>query len=45
ADKMLVELGWNLDFVPRTPDRAAGGILVLAVEPPPAWEPWLGVAA
>src|SRR3954451_20356022 len=45
ADKLLVELGWGLDFVPRAPDRAAGGILVLAVEPLPAWEPWLGVAA
>jgi 5-methylcytosine-specific restriction endonuclease McrA len=45
ADKMLVELGWNLAFVPRPPERAAGGILVLAVEPLPAWEPWLGVAA
>ncbi|GAA1239164.1 HNH endonuclease [Pseudonocardia alaniniphila] len=45
ADRMLAELGWSLEFVPRAPDRAAGGILVLAVEPLPAWEPWLGVAA
>jgi 5-methylcytosine-specific restriction endonuclease McrA len=45
ADRMLAELGWSLGFAPRAPDRAAGGILVLAVEPLPAWEPWLGVAA
>lgn len=45
ADKLLSELGWGLDVVPRPPDRAAGGILVLAVEPLPAWEPWLGAAA
>jgi 5-methylcytosine-specific restriction endonuclease McrA len=45
ADRLLDEIGWNLDFVPRPPDRAAGGILVLAVEPLPAWEPWLGAAA
>jgi 5-methylcytosine-specific restriction endonuclease McrA len=45
ADKLLAELGWSLGVVPRPPDRAAGGILVLAVEPLPAWEPWLGAAA
>ncbi len=45
ADKMLAELGWALPTPPRAPERAAGGILVLAVEPLPAWEPWLGVAA
>ena len=27
------------------PAAAPGGVLVLAVEPLPAWEPWLGVAA
>lgn len=45
ADRLLEELGWNLPFVPRPPHRAAGGVLVLAVEPHPAWEPWLGVVA
>jgi 5-methylcytosine-specific restriction endonuclease McrA len=45
ADRLIDEIGWELSFVPRPPDRAAGGILVLAVEPLPAWEPWLGHAA
>jgi 5-methylcytosine-specific restriction endonuclease McrA len=45
ADRLLEELGWSLSFVPRPPNRAAGGILVLAVEPLPAWEPWLTTAA
>ncbi len=45
ADKLIEELGWALPFVPKPPDRAAGGILVLAVEPLPAWEPWLGTTA
>jgi 5-methylcytosine-specific restriction endonuclease McrA len=45
ADKLLDELGWTLEVVPRPPSRAAGGILVLAVEPLPAWEPWLTTAA
>jgi 5-methylcytosine-specific restriction endonuclease McrA len=45
ADRLLDELGWRLDVVPRPPNRAAGGILVLAVEPLPAWEPWLAAAA
>ena len=45
ADRLIDELGWSLPFVPRAPGRAAGGVLVLAVEPLPAWEPWLGNAA
>ncbi len=45
ADRLLEELGWSLAVVPRPPHRAAGGILVLAVEPLPAWEPWLSTAA
>ena len=45
ADRLLDELGWSLAVLPRAPNRAAGGVLVLAVEPLPAWEPWLGVAA
>ena len=45
ADRLLEALGWSLGFTPRPPHRAAGGVLVLAVEPHPAWEPWLGVAA
>lgn len=45
ADRLLEELGWSLGFAPRPPHRAAGGVLVLAVEPHPTWEPWLGVAA
>lgn len=44
ADRLLAELGWQLDVPPRPPRRAAGGIMVLAVEPLPAWEPWLAVA-
>jgi 5-methylcytosine-specific restriction endonuclease McrA len=45
ADRLIEDIGWSLAFVPRPPDRAAGGILVLAVEPLPAWEPWLGASA
>ncbi|MGE3662894.1 MAG: HNH endonuclease [Pseudonocardia sp.] len=43
ADRLLCELGWTLDTPPRAPHRA-GGIMVLAVEPLPAWEPWLSAA-
>jgi 5-methylcytosine-specific restriction endonuclease McrA len=45
ADRLIEELGWTLAVPPRAPDRAAGGILVLAVEPLPSWEPWLGERA
>jgi 5-methylcytosine-specific restriction endonuclease McrA len=45
ADRLIEELGWTLPVAPRPPDRAAGGILVLAVEPLPSWEPWLGERA
>lgn len=45
ADRLLGELGWTLDRPPRPPSRTAGGVLVLAIEPLPAWEPWLSVAA
>jgi 5-methylcytosine-specific restriction endonuclease McrA len=45
ADRLIEELGWTLGVKPRAPDRAAGGILVLAVEPLPSWEPWLGERA
>src|SRR5690349_22276488 len=45
ADRLLGELGWSLDRPPRPPSRTAGGVLVLAVEPLPAWEPWLAAAA
>lgn len=45
ADRLIEELGWTLAIAPRAPDRAAGGILVLAVEPLPSWEPWLGERA
>ncbi len=45
ADRLIEELGWTLAVAPRVPDRAAGGILVLAVEPLPSWEPWLGERA
>lgn len=44
ADRLLAEIGWTLDVVPRQPNRAAGGVMVLAVEPLPAWEPWLSAA-
>jgi hypothetical protein len=30
---------------PIAPHRAPGGVMVLSIEPHPAWEPWLGVAA
>lgn len=45
ADRLIEELGWTLAVAPRAPDRTAGGILVLAVEPLPSWEPWLGERA
>jgi 5-methylcytosine-specific restriction endonuclease McrA len=45
ADRLLDELGWRLAVRPRPPHRSSGGVLVLAVEPLPSWEPWLGVAA
>ena len=45
ADRLLGELGWTLERPPRPPSRSAGGVLVLAIEPLPAWEPWLAAAA
>ncbi|MDD9369313.1 MAG: HNH endonuclease, partial [Acidimicrobiales bacterium] len=42
ADHLVEEIGWTLEYAPRPPARAAGGVLVLAIEPLPAWEPWLG---
>jgi 5-methylcytosine-specific restriction endonuclease McrA len=45
ADRLIEEIGWSLSVVPRAPSRAAGGILVLAVEPLPSWEPWLAADA
>ena len=45
ASRLLDELGWSLRVRPVAPHRAPGGIMVLAVEPLPAWEPWLGMAA
>lgn len=45
ADRLVDELGWTLPFIPRPPTRAAGGVLVLAAEPLPSWEPWLAPAA
>ncbi len=45
ADRLLEEIGWTLATPPKPPNRAAGGILLLAVEPLPAWEPWLSAAA
>jgi 5-methylcytosine-specific restriction endonuclease McrA len=45
ADRLLEELGWSLRVKPCAPHRAAGGVMVLTVEPHPAWEPWLGAAA
>lgn len=43
ADKLLEELGWELEAPPKPPNRA-GGVLVLVAEPLPAWEPWLAAA-
>ncbi len=45
ADRLVDELGWTLRAKPGPPSRNGGGVLVLAVEPLPAWEPWLNVAA
>ncbi len=44
ADRLLAELGWTLAALPSPPRRGGAGIMVLAVEPLPAWEPWLAVA-
>jgi 5-methylcytosine-specific restriction endonuclease McrA len=45
ADRLLSELGWSLTMAPAAPNRGAAGVMVLAVEPLPAWEPWLVTAA
>ena len=46
ADRLLDELGWTPGrAAARRRSRAAGGVLVLAVEPLPAWEPWLAAPA
>ncbi len=45
ADRLVEELGWTLRVPPTAPGRSAAGVLVLAVEPLPAWEPWLVAAA
>ena len=44
ADRLVEELGWTLKVRPGPPSRNGGGVLVLAVEPLPAWEPWLNAA-
>lgn len=44
ADRLIDELGWTLRSTPGPPGRGGGGVLVLAVEPLPAWEPWLSAA-
>ncbi|BBG04112.1 MULTISPECIES: HNH endonuclease [Pseudonocardia] len=44
ADRLVEELGWTLATVPGPPSRSGAGVLVLAVEPLPAWEPWLAAA-
>lgn len=45
ADKLLVELGWALPFIPGSPKRIGSGRLWLCEEADPAWHPWLGSAA
>jgi 5-methylcytosine-specific restriction endonuclease McrA len=45
ADRLLDELGWSLRVKPIAPNRTAGGVMIMTVEPLPGWEPWLGVAA
>ena len=44
ADRLIEELGWRLKAKPTAPARNGAGVLVLAVEPLPAWEPWLQAA-
>ncbi|MFC4459151.1 HNH endonuclease [Pseudonocardia nematodicida] len=44
ADRLIEELGWTLRTTPGPPSRNGAGVLVLAVEPLPAWEPWLSAA-
>lgn len=44
ADRLIEELGWTLRSKPGPPARNGAGVLVLAVEPLPAWEPWLQAA-
>ncbi|MEJ8278299.1 HNH endonuclease [Pseudonocardia spirodelae] len=44
ADRLLEEIGWTLRVAPGPPARTGAGVLVLAVEPLPAWEPWLTAA-
>lgn len=44
ADRLVEELGWTLRMKPGPPTRNGAGVLVLAVEPLPAWEPWLSAA-
>jgi 5-methylcytosine-specific restriction endonuclease McrA len=45
ADRLLTELGWALRTKPGPPRRGRGGVLLLAAEPHPTWEPWLAAAA
>lgn len=44
ADRLLVELGWSLQFVPGPPQRV-GGRLWFGEDADPAWMPWLAAAA
>jgi 5-methylcytosine-specific restriction endonuclease McrA len=44
ADRLVEEIGWTLRTKPGPPKRNGAGVLVLAVEPLPAWEPWLSAA-
>ncbi|MFP5020212.1 HNH endonuclease [Pseudonocardia phyllosphaerae] len=44
ADRLIEEIGWTLPKKPGPPARNGAGVLVLAVEPLPAWEPWLAAA-
>jgi 5-methylcytosine-specific restriction endonuclease McrA len=44
ADRLLSELGWTLRVKPGPPRRGHGGVVLLAAEPHPTWEPWLAAA-
>ena len=45
ADRLLVELGWELAFLPIAPLRISTGDHLLAEQLEPQWQRYLGMAA